>query len=71
MRKKEEKEDVQKLVAELKDLMDGPGPDVEAEVLNMPSTIAVCGHCKEPVTKAPGSVEQHKLLTISEPKKSE
>lgn len=64
--------DTHKFVREIIEQIDGPNPEeVEAELLKIPPTTATCEHCHEPMTKPPGSVEQHKLLHISEPKKSE
>lgn len=60
--------DTRKFVKEIIEQIDGPDP--EELVLNLPATIAVCEHCKEPVVKAAGSAPNPKLLTISEPNRS-
>ena len=64
--------DTRKFVREILEQVDGPNPEeVESELLKNPPITAVCEHCQEPMDKPPGSVEQPKLLNISEPKKSE
>ncbi len=63
--------DTRKFVREILEQIDGPNPEeIEAELLKNPPTTAVCEHCKEPLTKVPGSATQPSLLTISEPNKS-
>ena len=69
MNKKQEKKDTAQFVKELLAQLDGPGPDVEAEILKMPIVSDYCPHCQTSLDRPPHSIES-KPLSISEPNKS-
>ena len=69
MNKKQEKKDTAQFVKELLAQLDGPGPDVEEEILKMPPVQDCCPHCGDTLDRPPHSIES-KPLSISEPNKS-